>query len=186
MTKYKIFADTHIFSPIEIMREETLAEPADRNTVFLGDIIDAANCKKSEVGFADDLMNVLMKRHRKNYISGNHSRLGMSGSIMTQDGVVFTHGDLQANYKKWSKYRSEPWGAGEFKRRFIIPFIREAELIINRKPSEDFLKAASDVARMFCCHTYVCGHFHHKELINISYNGIRIVIVPRGITNIDL
>lgn len=186
MKKYKIYADTHLMSPIEILVEEVINEPKDPNTIFLGDIIDAANCKKSEVHLAKKAMDDLILRHGENYISGNHSRNFLCYKDLVKDGVVFTHGDLEADFDKWAKYRFEPWGASNFKRTFIIPFIREAEKIVNRRPKESFLEAAAKLALNKDCHTYVCGHFHPDKLIDTVYKGIRIVIVPRGITQIAL
>jgi hypothetical protein len=46
--KFRIFADTHIGSPIEILRSEVISEPVNENTIFLGDIIDLANCEKEK------------------------------------------------------------------------------------------------------------------------------------------
>lgn len=184
--KYILYADLHLYSPIEMLRKEVSYQPPAPNVKLLGDIVDESNAAYSDVKNAETLHWLLKGTHGTNYIDGNHERESLYDQIIVENGIVFAHGDMQANPSKWLQYRAKPHGAGFFKRKFIIPFIREAEEIINRKPKPEFLERAYKLAKIHGCHTYVGAHFHPKELIDISYKDIRIVIVPRGKTEIEL
>lgn len=190
--KYKIYDDLHIGSPIEMLRNEISAEPAHENTILIGDIVDGANCLKSELDKNRSFLEMLLRIHKHNYVFGNHERMGSSLKncvIKTNESgkrIVFAHGDLESNPDKWIEYRSREWGAGLFKRTFIVPFIREAEEILNRKPKKDFLKRAADLAKLNNCTTYVCGHFHPKEIVDVSFDGVHIIILKRGMTEIEI
>jgi UDP-2,3-diacylglucosamine pyrophosphatase LpxH len=178
--------DLHIGSPIQIMEDQYMNVQSDENTFFLGDIIDLANCKKSEIKKYQDVYLQLKRKHGENIIPGNHERSGISEHVIKRPNFVAVHGDLQANLKRWTEYRSKPHGAGFLKRTFLVPFIREAEMIVERKPKSDFLDRAADFSLAFGMNTYICGHFHPKNKIEIMHKGVRIIILPRGITKLDL
>lgn len=189
--KFKIYCDTHIGSPIEMLLDEVIDEPIHENTLFLGDIVDGANCKKDEVLKYRVLLKTLQGRHSGNILVGNHERDGVMDEVVVKvtergEKIIFAHGDMQANPKKWAEYRMKPWGAGLFKRKVIIPFIREAEEIINRKPKQEFLDRVIALCDRHNANTYVCGHFHVKETITLRHNGARIILLPRGCTVLDL
>jgi predicted phosphodiesterase len=182
----RIYSDLHLGSPIEIKRKKLLEEFPRNNVLLLGDIVDLANCKKSETALYFKMLQDLTDEHRGNYIYGNHERMVPTDMYILGETFIAVHGDLQANPVKWKKYRSEPWGAGFFKRKFIIPFIHEAEEIIDRKPKADFLERAWEVARYHQKQIFICGHFHPDKTIDMMYKGIRIIIVPRGYTELDI
>lgn len=184
--EFNIAADLHIGSPIEMHEEAIMQATPGEETILLGDIIDMANCEKGAVLKYRQMMDTLRLRHGARYLCGNHERKTLVNELYIHGKVLFAHGDIEADPDRWHEYRGKTQGAGWFKRTFIIPFIREAEQIIERKPKEDFLKRASALAKEHGCETYVCGHFHPQEIINSFYDGVRIIIVPRGITRIDL
>lgn len=184
--KYKLYADTHLYSPIEILRNEVLSEVQKEHVLFLGDIFDLANVAKDEIKKAQTTYAAFKSIHKGNYIDGNHERVSKLNQIIVKNGIVFAHGDMEANPDKWTEYRKKPHGASTFKRKVIIPFIAEAEQIKNRKPKQDFLERASVLTKSNNCHTYICGHFHTKEQIDITYKGIRIIILKRGKTELEL
>lgn len=182
--KYKIYADIHLGSPIEI-KPDGLFNP-HQQTKLIGDIVDLASCEKKMVGYYQELWLNLKTIHGKNFIDGNHDRNSVVDELIIENGIVFAHGDLQANPERWTEYRAKSHGAGWFKRTFVVPFIREAEEIIDRKPKKEFLERASALAIKNNCHTYIAGHFHPKQVVETKYNNIRIIIVPRGLTEIDI
>lgn len=184
--KFKVHADTHIGSPIEMLEAEVMNEPATVWTILLGDIIDMANCEKGAVLKYRQMMETLRLRHGARYLCGNHERKTLVNELYIHGKVLFAHGDIEADPERWYEYRGKPQGAGWFKRTFIIPFIREAEQIIERKPKDEFLLRASKLAKEYNCETYVCGHFHPEKVIDMWAYGVRIVILPRGVTEIEL
>ncbi len=193
--KFRLFADTHLGSPIEILRDGILTEPAHANTLFLGDILDFAASKKEDLFNLNKLFVELKNRHGDNYIIGNHERMGVENEIVikqTEFGtrICFVHGDIEANKERWIRYRQKSPGASWFKRKFIIPFIREAEEIIDRKPKKEILDRMVLKAVEHKCTVYVAGHFHVKETIDLihSHMGhtVRIIILPRGFTELEI
>lgn len=184
--KYTIYCDTHIGSPIQIMNDLLLKEPAHVDTLFLGDIFDLANASKKDLPGLVYQYNQFKKTHGSNYIDGNHERVSTRNDIIVRGRTVFAHGDFEANPTRWLKYRKKHQGAGVFKRKFIIPFIREAEEVIERSPNHEFLDRAASLAKSINCDKYVCGHFHPSKLITIYHKGVYVYILPRGITELYL
>ena len=189
-TAYTVYCDLHIFSPIEMMAEELINLLPSPYIILNGDIVDRAGCKKSEVDAATALYRRLKKAHGDNYVDGNHERAGF-GNVMTirntdSGKAIFAHGDLESNLLKWNEYRNQPHGAGFFKRKFIIPFIREAEEIIDRKPKKDFLDNVAVLCADWGAKIFVAGHFHVKEKVEVIHKGIRVIILPRGKTTLLL
>lgn len=101
--------------------------------------------------------------------------------------VLFSHGDKilwpLERYRRWSLM--EP-GAGKFKiaiskmgsklRRFISP---------SRLSKKKLDKLAAH-AKSLGCDTIVVGHTHPKKLIDVVHDDIRIINVPRGMTEIEI
>jgi predicted phosphodiesterase len=193
--KFRLFADTHLNSPIEILRHEVLTEPPHENTLFLGDILDFANSKKDDLETLETFYQMLKSKHGENYIVGNHCRKTIINETViktTEYGtrICFVHGDIEANPERWIEYRQKPHGAGWFKRKFIIPFIREAEEIIERKPKKENIERLCAKANSHNCSVIILGHHHPKEMIDFvhTYLGraIRIIILPRGLTELEI
>ncbi len=184
--KLIIYNDTHELATNAI-KTDVLTVAAAPNVILAGDIIDGANCKKSEVAKAKELIRILKDRHGDNYIFGNHERQGTpSPNYLKIGNAVIAHGDLEANQDKWIDYRLKPMGASFFKRGIIVNAIEAAEKVINRKLKEDFLKNASKVAKSLSASIYICGHFHVDEVVSQDYDGIRIVTLPRGRNEIEI
>lgn len=179
-----VFTDLHLFAPNEMRAHFDENKTYDQSVIFLGDIFDLANCKKSFVPKLREICKNFIERHQRTFVLGNHERAGTPFKFryVVVNNTVFTHGDLEANPDKWGAYRKKEHGAGFLKRTFIVPFIEDAEQIIDRKPKEDFLKRASTFAKEMGVTNYVCGHFHPKEMIVTDYDGVRIYILPRGQT----
>lgn len=184
--KQIIYTDCHELAT-NLIKTDVLTVAAASNVRLIGDIIDGANCKKSDVNKAIDLINILKLRHGDNYIFGNHERQGMPAPCYIKlENAVLAHGDLEANFQKWLEYRNKAMGASFFKRGVIVNAIEAAEKIINRKPKEDFLNRAANIAKYHGVKTYVCGHFHPDEKIEVEHKGYRIIILPRGRNEIEL
>jgi hypothetical protein len=182
-----VYSDLHIGSPIEMLREEVLSEPSSPTTILLGDIIDGANCKKKEIPQYKALFHHLRNIHGTCYVLGNHERMGDAKEhyvLTTPSGKkkLFVHSHMQANPKRWSEYCKKPWGAGFFKRRVLVPLIKEAEEIKNDKFKQPFLIAVTELAISLGCDEVFGGHFHPDSMMTIMFNGITVNIVERGKT----
>jgi L-rhamnose isomerase len=52
--------------------------------------------------------------------------------------------------------------------------------------SDQFFLNAAAKAKAFNCTTYICGHFHPQQIVDKKVDGIRILILPKGRTEIEL
>lgn len=187
--KYTLVADTHLYSKYEVpgIRQKVLDLPASRETVLLGDVVDRTCCDKKNIEIATQKHKQLTNLHRDNYLDGNHESMQPRATCLTMNGILFTHGDDEANPTKWRKYREKhKLGAGIVKKLFIMPFVSLFNELVGGKPKAEFFERAASRTKFNRCHTYVCGHLHPKKLIDIKYDGVRIIVVPQGITEIEL
>lgn len=189
--KYILVADTHLYSKYEVdgIRRKVLDLQASNNIILLGDIVDLSCCDKKSLQEANRVNEYLKQKHGNNYLDGNHDPIYPYGSHVIRNGIYFTHGDYEADPVKWTKYREKhlaKQGAGWFKKLFIMNTVSLFNELVGGKPKQEFFERASDVAEKNGCHTYVGAHFHPKQLIDVNYGGIRIVVVPQGITEIEL
>lgn len=191
MQKYTIFTDTHIGSKYcddTLIIGDIVNSAADLNTILLGDIIDLACCPKKNLNFLRRDYALLKKEYGERYISGNHERDWndqLQFSVI-RDGVYFCHGDLLSNFEKWRAYRKKPQGAG-FLKSIWVDFAEDFEwLKEKRNLPEAFITNAVQKAAGARCHTVVCGHFHPKEKIELVVNGIRIIVLPKGKSVIEV
>lgn len=189
--KYTLVADTHLFSKYEVpnIRQRVLDLPANENTILLGDIVDLSCCDKNSLQNANRVHEYLEEKHGTNYLDGNHDPEYPIGTFKILNSIYITHGDLEANPEKWPQYRKKhlkKQGAGWLKKLFIMNTVSLFNELIGGRPKIEFFQRAAKRAKANNCHTYICGHLHPKKLIDVNYDGIRIVVVPQGITEIEL
>jgi len=183
MKEFRIYSDLHKGHIYEIKPEIKFS----KNTVFLGDNFDIGNVSRKNL---DGLKKLRLETIRKIksvggiYISGNHSLTTHHSA--TRDGILFLHGDIIHYGEKNSKLRrSKKPGKGSFYRAALWTWkkIKSGE---HNNIRNKYLEKAKDLAMKNKCHTICLGHFHPRKLIDISYKGIRIIIVPRGMTKIKI
>lgn len=158
---------------------------ADKHTILLGDIIDLACCKEEHVDALIESRLMLKLKHGDNYISGNHER-DIYSTFRVIGNVFFAHGDLEANFEKWSKYRAKGFGAGKFKRHIVSLFDKMDFIKAKRPLPKVFLDNAAEIAKRNNCDYYVCGHFHPETKRVINHNGVTIIIMPCGVNDLEL
>lgn len=183
--KLSLIADTHLFAPNE-MKVDFNGE--NQNEYLLGDIVDLANCKKKEVDKAYLEYKKLKDIYGRRFLCGNHERISVTNDLISpKDGVILAHGDFESwGHEKAFEYRSKPHGAGAFKRKFVVGMVEAFEKSVGRDLDQKFIEAAVKLAKDYGCHTYIAGHLHPKEMIDIIADGIRIIIVPRGKTEVEI
>jgi hypothetical protein len=195
--RYIIYTDIHCGSPIELMNVDELVSgivqdvAAGHQVIDIGDNIDLANCHKRDLSKHNAAYASLFgydKRSDKYFkIDGNHERMKTGFQYTTSNDVCFTHGDFEKwGKKKAIKYRSKKRGASAFKRKFIVPLIEWAEKFGVNRATKKFKRRAVKVAKSLGCHTYVCGHIHPKEKLDFNYDGVRIIVMPRGRSELEL
>lgn len=176
-----VAADLHLYGPKPTKRRDWRS--AD---VLLGDIFDAEYVIKSERELLVRDIIAAKKLFGERYTSGNHEKVLPIGEVYVTNGIVFTHGDNEANPTKWLAYRKDTKGAGFFKRQVLSKAIRFGELAFDRPLKADFLDRAVSLALKHFCNTYVCGHFHVDEKLVMQHKGIQIIVLPRGFTKLEI
>lgn len=180
-----VFADQHYFGPHALGGD--LTKEWTQNTILLGDIVDLANCRVKDIPAAITLCRRLYGIYGEKYIMGNHERniLGLDNNkFYIENGVYFTHG----HYELWGYYRAfnnerGNVGSGFLKRSFVYV----ADKLRNFVPfflTGDKEKRILEVLQAYGCHTYICGHAHVRKKVERQIGNKKIIIVPRGKTEI--
>lgn len=189
MNLWTVANDCHIGSKYNddpTLKDKLLKLRNDGKTILNGDIGDLACCKNKDVDDVQLFVNHLKAIFGNRYIFGNHEREGLRDRYFVKDGIFFTHGDLDSNYDKWSKYRVKPKGAAWYKLPFIA-ILDGLDFFKDKRPlPKGFLEAAAAKAIDNGCHTYVCGHFHPVKMREYMVRGVRIVVLPAGINQVWL
>ncbi len=184
--KYIIYSDSHIGSPYAIRKKFIFT----KNTVFLGDNFDLKNTHRERIDEVEKERAETIKKCKKVggvYISGNHSLKPIkSDHKVARNGILFTHGDIVAwGPEKAAKWRKKSKGLHPIGYHLLRMYkkIYDGDLLLLRRK---YLDRAHELALKNNCNTIVIGHLHPTELMDIQYNSVRIVIVPKGKTVITL
>jgi predicted phosphodiesterase len=182
-----VASDTHCFGPnsIESFCKDFTKVKFDYS---IGDIFDVKWTLKKDIKEALKQQAEFTKFCNKNNIPeiiGNHDLLPQILLFYVKNGVLFTHG----HYVSWSqekidlKEKASRDGVSKIKRAIWAAGVK-AKPYGNLGDFEK--KAAVVLAKKYNCKTIVFGHTHVKDLIDIQYDGIRIINVPQGVTKLDL
>ena len=197
MARYLIWNDIHAGSSIGLMEPidflgDVVTNLFQKNELYdlflsIGDNLDFAGCKKKDVAHLaavyEDINKIRSSKFK--HIDGNHERMDTVNNYIFHEDVVFAHGDFEKwGYEKAMNYRTKSHGASAFKRSVIIPTIEFAEKFGVNRATKKFKEAASKLAKELGCHTYVCGHIHPKKRLDFIYDGIRIIVLPRGVNEL--
>ena len=188
MTKFIIYNDCHIGSDYcddQSLLAQILSEPASDYTIYNGDVIDLACCPKDKVAKYETILNAIERSNIDNFTTGNHERCGSRNLYLiktTPDGkkVLFTHGDVFMDWKKWEKYRSKPKGAGFLKRK-LVSILDDMDWIKGNRPvPESFYEKAYEKAKRHNCNYVICGHLHPLKTQSKIKGDITIMVLPKG------
>jgi len=187
--KVLIMSDTHFYGP-HTLDKKVLTEFKNSEIkikISMGDIQDIKWTLKDEIKEATKEQTEFSLYCAKNGIielEGNHD-LKKGILFYVKDGVLYTHG----HYVSWDqktidkKSKASRDGVSSWKRKAFYAAVKS-------KPfghlSKQEIKKASELAKKHNCHTIVFGHVHPEKLIDIKYDGIRIINVPQGLTIIEV
>jgi len=183
---YKFVADIHLCSSHETPVDFTALDP--ETTVLLGDIVDLKGCKKKDVGYARELLIELWGKFPL-HVSGNHELTHFWMSVVltkVAGGLLVEHGDeLFWGLSKSVAFRSQNAGRGFFG-RLGAKALNKLRFLKKAKLSKDDLERVSRRALSMRVKKVVVAHKHPKKLLYYKYNGVKIWVVPPGLTKIDL
>lgn len=192
--KFLIANDIHLGSKHATHTYEQIIDlivNSENIVVLNGDIVDMANCKKSETELWGSRLDTIVKTAWKcgrSFVSGNHELNQTLATNWTMlDGVMFNHGD----YLFWSKekadaYRAKKPGAG-FLKRWFTPVYDHLRHLKDAGPNDNFYKAMDKIILEHDnMRAIVVGHRHPKENIVFDYKGVKCYILKRGIQELEI
>lgn len=181
----KIFSDLHFTAPHEMFYDLFKENPEE--VIITGDCVDIVNCDKKHCSYAHRLIKLLKERFGDRYIFGNHE--SMHGTMyFIHNGVYYTHGHLEC----WPEKKVEKWLHKKHctMKAWKKPFYKAKDKYrkyfksFSGKPSDEISDKMALAAQRQGCHTYICGHRHPAERIEYLHKGIKIIILPRGMTEL--
>ena len=186
LTKFIVANDLHIGSKYQDnpnALEELKKLNHDGYTILNGDLFDFACSEKEDLWWIDLAFINFKSIFQDHYIMGNHERNGVQYAPLVKKTIAglyvgFAHGDLIANYEKWSTYRKKKPGASWL-----------GLLVTSILDDLDHLKAMRPLPKRFLFEAYrycirhgldalVCSHFHPEAERRYSVYGKTIIILP--------
>lgn len=192
MNKIIIYCDNHWFSPIAI--KETIDQvPIDvrenrERLYFLGDNFDRANCKHSDLERLNRL-KVQVESWLKDghHIDGNHELEDLLNTPIIIGKVCMVHGDFESwGAERALRYRTKPAGSSMIKLLFTKTWNAFYDQFFNSKIKKDFLERSALTAKKHNCTTLIVAHKHPKSLMKTEFDGVKIIVLPRGRNIIDI
>jgi UDP-2,3-diacylglucosamine pyrophosphatase LpxH len=201
----KIYSDLHWGQTSEILKDVVPSS----GVFFTGDIFDIKNTSKKIIKEQLNKQSSFIYRCKEvgaHYILGNHDLLPdnelnvayldenfkltnvlsyVPRHIVIGD-VLLTHG----HYIAWDQVKIDEWknkkpdGVGVF-RKFTLS-VQDMYKRGTWKPDAVESERAYQLAKTFSCKTVIFGHHHTETLVDIDYKGVRIINVPRGLTELSL
>jgi UDP-2,3-diacylglucosamine pyrophosphatase LpxH len=192
MKEYRVYSDLHLGAPHQfngIIFEQVYDDAVNDNVILTGDIIDIANCKKSEIKLWRSRIDDLMEDYEERFLLGNHCCKKPINYYLKIDNVVFCHGHtLFWNMEQIIEWENKTGGKGLFSRTAYSMYKNSVEFFTDYEgyyePPIYVLDKAVEICEHYKADTLVCGHRH--KMADLQYKGIRFVTVTRGVTTLTL
>jgi len=145
------------------------------SSYYVGNIVDLKYSSEDKKEEAENQIKRIIDFAEDRYVSGDRELTLDRLYHKTDDGILITYGDdIFCKKRKTCRPFINPLSASLDKLR------KKNEL------SEDELNKISLKASQYSCHTIVLGYFNPDSLLDIEYNSIRIIILPKGRTCINI
>lgn len=187
MKKYMVESDLHIGGPDEILLDG--GQGYGPNVIRLGDNREMKQIPhdKTTQAIKDmDADHMLCVKTDTICVTGNHelgySYMAYTKILTTETGkrVLVTHGHFLWKAKKRLKWEKRLAGNNKFLIAFSGCLSKMRNIFPKYKLSKKQIKKAIRMVRQYGCTTILFGHTHPTIKIDIEVDGIRIVNVPRG------
>lgn len=183
MKKFTIVTDVHrgALQKIEFPYSDLIKYD---NPILLGDNFDIKRALKKDIVALQKMID-LIKSLNIPYVCSNHE--GEQGlpqiHIDCKTSTLFTHGHLcKSNADKYIKDCKTKWEGSSYLMH-VITGLSSKMIHIIPFGKEDAIRA-SNLAKMHDCKNIVMGHYHCQYDENV--NGVRVIVCPRGVTEIEL
>lgn len=183
--KFIIYSDLHRGQTSEILNDPM----PTKGDIYLGDIFDIKNTSKKIIDTQIKKQEFFIQKCKligSYYVQGNHDlRIDLPLQVKIEK-VLFVHGHTIC----WDQTKVDEWS---MKKPIGVGFFRNVTLAIENlytrgtwKPTQIEINRAVFRSKLFGCGTIVLGHTHTDTIVDFISDGIRIVNVPRGKTEIEL
>jgi uncharacterized protein YxjI len=186
-----VYCDTHYGAP-----HSHKPVVFEKNAILNGDIFDIKNASFDQLSKIYDHMNYIIDRYGERYNLGNHELMAFFASIVRtnmsvddwrhsffiEDGILYSHGDIfKRGFEpamKWRLDRSP--GATDTKRCLVKTGAIFREMKMYSRISNSVARRAVMWAKHFDCHTVMWGHTHPVKQLEKVVDGIRLINLMRG------
>lgn len=188
--KYKFLTDTHWYAPNEIEITEFDYDFANNNLYLLGDIFDLKNCKKSQVKIVRQHILDAKRAMGHRYLLDNHD--AVFGKVSDPYHIPYSNiGICGGSQIFWDEdrlhsYTQKKFGAGFLKRQIWVRALMLASRFVSDNISDKAMSRAIIIAKDLGVKTIVCGHKHPKKIIRRTQDGITLIVLPRGYSELKL
>ncbi len=178
MKKFTIVTDLHIGSAFEIKADVLFKD----NPVLLGDNFDFKGQLKKYNTKNRILFEEILKLKLIHVASNHEGEWGLPQfHIDEESSTMFTHGHLcKSNSEKYIKDSHTHWTGTNLLTWTLKGMVNKLIHIIPFR-KEDAIRA-SNLAKMNGCSNIILGHYHTSY--DKSVNGVRVIVCPRGITEV--
>jgi len=184
--KVTVISDLHKGASYEVKCDmDLLIEQQKRiPTVWLGDNLDFRNCKKEMLPRLDSWYIQLKTYFGKFFLFGNHEDPTLIPSFVVINKTILIHSHLILWHKnklnQWAKMFRRGKGTSLLSR--LINWCRELN---DREMKEEELEKLSTYALNEGYRRICIGHVHPHQILYCHHNGVEIIVVPRGISEIE-
>ena len=183
--KIKVASDIHFFGvdPVKDVEFDDL-----NGCILLGDILDLKNVLPEFHENCKYLRDRYLDMCGIHYITGNHECYSLNLHLHLPDvngkRVDLIHGDIPLwGLSKAIGRRNVKGGCGRFLRFFKWIGSKYRNVVgckLKDKEKRELIKYCPD------SDVIIIGHKHPKKIIDEIYNGVGLIVVPRGITEIEI
>lgn len=187
----RIINDTHVYGVNPTHWEEELKyviQSSKWPVILNGDIVDIANCKYEDLGSAYTFLTWL-QNHVEFKVRGNHECNSVSwpDELMVGKLILIAHGDISMwGIERSDKFRNQKHGAGSFKRALssVLDGLRHYWAV---RPNDSLIQWVKDAKKRYPELKYcIFGHSHPNQIIEFEVDGVKAMILPRGVNDINL
>lgn len=182
--KIKIATDVHLFGadPSKVSLDELF-----KCDYLIGDIVDLKNTKEKSLNKALNVFKTLKDHFKARYITGNHECQKDKDIGVIYNGCLLIHGDRFFNGSTLStQSRMHTLGAGMWKRLGKKLFSKARKFYDLHELTDEVLVRIDQEAVEFGVTKVICGHKHPKGIQVIDRSWGKLIILPRGISEIEL
>jgi len=195
----KVYSDIHCEAEHELMTLDELLtdylmdEPGVIKA-YLGDNVDRTRAKKKRLPACDRAIDIIRRADGPYRVRvwGNHELLGAEGPLsiaieVNGKRIILDHSDRWFwGHGRALEYRHKKPGSGWFMRNIWSRGIEELREVFPGVPDQEFIDAVVDYSKYWQAQMFIGGHKHPREMFDEEHDGVRVIVVKRGVTVLNL